>query len=84
MCRFKLSSDFVVNADEDGEVVEYDDDTKIMIVRYKSGKKFFYKATMSKSEMAFDTLKTVAENFFDGSFSKMSHFIEVECGEVVY
>lgn len=38
MCRFKLSSDFVVNADEDGEVVEYDDDTKIMIVRYKSGK----------------------------------------------
>ena len=22
MCRFKLSSDFVVNADEDGEVVE--------------------------------------------------------------
>jgi hypothetical protein len=38
MCRFKLSSDFVVNADEDGEVVEYDDETKIMIVRYKSGK----------------------------------------------
>ena len=57
---------------------------KSILVRYKSGKKFFYKATMSKSEMAFDTLKTVAENFFDGSFSKMSHFIEVECGEVVY
>lgn len=38
MCRFKLSSDFVVNADEDGEVVEYDDETKIMIVKYKSGK----------------------------------------------
>lgn len=38
MCRFKLSSDFVVNADEDGEVVEYDDETKIMVVKYKSGK----------------------------------------------
>lgn len=38
MCRFKLSSDFVVNADEDGEVVEYDEETNIMVVKYKSGK----------------------------------------------
>ena len=38
ICRFKLSSDFVVNADEDGEVVEYDEETKIMVVKYKSGK----------------------------------------------
>ena len=38
VCRFKLSSDFVVNADEDGEVVEYDEQSKIMIVKYKSGK----------------------------------------------
>lgn len=38
VARFKLSSDFVVNADEDGEVVEYDEETKIMIVKYKSGK----------------------------------------------
>ena len=38
ICRFKLSSDFVVNADEAGEVVEYDEETQIMVVRYKSGK----------------------------------------------
>ena len=38
MCRFKLSSDFVVNADEDGEVVEYDAETQIMVIKYKSGK----------------------------------------------
>ena len=37
-CRFRLSSDFVVNADEDGQVVEYDEETQIMIVKYKSGK----------------------------------------------
>ena len=36
-CRFDLSSDFVVNAKEDGKVVEYDEESKIMIVEYKSG-----------------------------------------------
>lgn len=36
--RFKLSSDFVVNADEDGTVVEKDEETGIMVVKYKSGK----------------------------------------------
>ena len=53
------------------------------MVRYKSGKKFFYKATMSKSEMAADTLRTVSHQFFDGSFSSMIRFIERECGEYV-
>lgn len=38
VARFHLSSNFVINADEDGSVVEYDDETKIMIVQYKSGK----------------------------------------------
>lgn len=38
VCRFELSSDFVVNADEDGTVIDYNDDLKIMIVKYKSGK----------------------------------------------
>lgn len=37
-CRFDLSTDFVINAEEDGEIVEYDDKVKIMICRYKSGK----------------------------------------------
>ena len=36
VCRFQLSSDFVVNAAEDGIVVDYNDD--IMIVKYNSGK----------------------------------------------
>lgn len=37
-CRFSLSTDFVVNAEESGTVVEYDEDAKIMVVEYKSGK----------------------------------------------
>ncbi len=35
--KYKLASDFIVNAEEDGEVVEKNDKTNIMIVKYKSG-----------------------------------------------
>lgn len=38
VCRFELSSDFVVNAEDAGTVIDYDEDSKIMIVEYKSGK----------------------------------------------
>ena len=36
--RYHLTSNFVVNADEDGEVVDYDEHSKILMVKYKSGK----------------------------------------------
>lgn len=36
--RFRVTSDFAVNADEDGVVEKIDQDSKLMIVRYKSGK----------------------------------------------
>lgn len=36
--RFHLSSDFVVNADEDGEVVDYDQKNGVLMLKYKSGK----------------------------------------------
>jgi hypothetical protein len=38
LCKYYLSSDFVINADDDGTVVEYDEATKLMIVEYKNGK----------------------------------------------
>ena len=38
LCKYYLSSDFVVMAEDDGEVVEYDEQTKLMIVAYKNGK----------------------------------------------
>ena len=38
VCRFQLSSDFVINAEESGEIVDYDPETNIMIAKYKSGK----------------------------------------------
>lgn len=49
---------------------------KSILVRYKSGKKFFYKATMQKEEMALDALNKVINNFFDGNSSTMIHFVE--------
>ena len=36
--QFHLSNDFVVNAEEDGEVVEVDEATGLVVVKYKSGK----------------------------------------------
>ncbi|MDE7089691.1 MAG: hypothetical protein K2O54_06190, partial [Prevotella sp.] len=36
--RFDLSSDFVINADEDGTVIDYDEKSNVLMVEYKSGK----------------------------------------------
>ncbi|HCB11277.1 MAG TPA: hypothetical protein DEO94_03880 [Cyanobacteria bacterium UBA11991] len=55
--------------------------SKSILVRYKSGKKFFYKVTVDKREMALDTLKEFCNNFFDGSISDMVRFIERESVE---
>lgn len=49
---------------------------KSILVRYKVGKKFFYKATMSKEEMAEDAVKTLAEQFFDGNYTELIRFVE--------
>ena len=38
VARFHLTSNFVINADEDGEIIDYDEETNVMIARYKSGK----------------------------------------------
>ena len=36
--RFQLTSNFVLNAEEPGEIVDYDEKSNIMIAKYKSGK----------------------------------------------
>lgn len=37
LCKYYLSSDFVVMAEQDGKVIDYDEVAKIMIVEYKDG-----------------------------------------------
>lgn len=49
---------------------------KSILVRYKSGKKFFYKAVVTKEEMMFDAVKTISEQYFDGNYINMIRFIE--------
>lgn len=51
---------------------------KSILVRYKVGKKFFYKAAMNKNEMAFDSIKEIAGQFFGEDYAEMIHFIERE------
>ena len=36
--RFQVTSNFAVNAEEDGTIIDYDEKTGIMIAKYKSGK----------------------------------------------
>lgn len=56
---------------------------KSILVRYKVGKKFFYKAAMNRTEMAKESLQTLAEQFFEGDYPKMMRFIENECSELL-
>jgi len=52
---------------------------KSILVRYKVGKKFFYKATMQKEEMAQQAIKRVMKDYFNGNAIEMIHFVEKEC-----
>ncbi len=56
---------------------------KSVLVRYKSGKKFFYKAVMSKTEMSAGSVNKLVEQFFEGDCSKLVRFIESECAQLV-
>ena len=49
---------------------------KSILVRYKSGKKFYYSATMNKEEMAIESLKELGSQFFDCNYVDMIRFIE--------
>ncbi len=57
--------------------------TKSILVRYKVGKKFFYKATMDKREMALDMLNEFTNNFFSGNYAEMVRFVEHEMVELL-
>ncbi len=56
---------------------------KSILVRYKSGKKFFYKTTMDKREMALSMMKEFTDYFFDGNTADMVRFVEKETIELL-
>ena len=49
---------------------------KSVLVRYKIGKKFYYKAAMSKEEMTTEAVREVCDNFFSGNYVDMIRFVE--------
>lgn len=50
--QFELSDDFVINADEDGKVIDVNDELGFIVVEYKSGKK---KAINIKPKMVYNS-----------------------------
>lgn len=57
--------------------------SKELLVRYRAGKKFFYKTVMDKNEMAITSIKEISNQFFNGNISEMLHFIEEQCVDLV-
>lgn len=56
---------------------------KSVLVRYKVGKKFYYRATMDRREMALDMLREFTDNFFNGDYSQMMRFVEREMDAIL-
>ncbi len=56
---------------------------KSVLVRYKSGKKFFYKAAMTKEEMAMDAIKSISKDYFNGSITDMIKFIDKNTQDIL-
>lgn len=53
--------------------------SKDILVRYKSGKKFYYKSTVDRQESAKKAVNMVSDQFFDGDYSQLLKFVEKEC-----
>ena len=51
---------------------------KSILVRYKVGKKFFYKAAMDRTEMASEAIREISTQFFNNSPVEMIHCLERE------
>lgn len=52
---------------------------KDILVRYRDGKKFFYKSAVDRQEATRETIKEVSKQFFGGSYVEMLRFVEQEC-----
>ncbi len=52
---------------------------KGILVRYKSGKKFFYQTTIDREEATKQAVKTLSSQFFNNDNISMLRFIEKEC-----
>jgi len=51
---------------------------KELLVRYRSGKKFYYKTIMDKDEMIKNAIEEILGQFFNGNHMNLVQFIEKE------
>lgn len=52
---------------------------KNMLVRYKQGKKFFYKSVSSRDEMAQKAIKRLAAQYFNSDMDSFIKAVQKEC-----
>jgi len=57
--------------------------SKDILVRYKDGKKFFYRSTIDRNEAAKQSIEEVSNLFFNGNQIQMLRFIEQGCETVL-
>ncbi len=53
-------------------------DSKGVLVRYRSGKKFFYRSTIDKNEASKKAVEEILNQFFEGNYVHLLRFIEKE------
>lgn len=58
--------------------------SKGILVRYRDGKKFFYRSALDKTEASKNAIDIISNQLFDGSYIKMLRFIEKECERLLY
>lgn len=57
--------------------------SKDILVRYKNGKKFFYRSTIDRNEASKKAIETISNQFFNGNYVQMLRFIENECEHIL-
>ena len=53
--------------------------SKGVLARYKDGKKFCYRSSITRHEASKQAINNVSEQFFNGNYVQMLRFLEKEC-----
>lgn len=53
--------------------------SKEVLVRYKSGKKFYYRSTIDRNEAAKQAVEAVTSQFFNGNNFQLLRFVQKQC-----
>jgi len=57
--------------------------SKDALVRYRFGKKFFYKSAVDREDAKRECLNTISKQLFDGNYVQMLKFVEKECEKLL-